>query len=142
MGVSVERVTVGRESPSAADVLKYAAALIRAFGWNQYTKTHAGSSEQQGYTLHDAIGESCTRLSRAVGDTTSSGKDWRVQDVEGRERNLRTEATSAVATAIRASGFTSDPNSPDALDVQFNDKATDEGQVLAVLDAAAGKAAE
>lgn len=79
------RVIVRPDEPDADDILEYAEALISAEGWNRWEQTHTESSSEQGWTLHDAIGEANRRLfnpSRPVGDgkegvTTSRGKSTR-----------------------------------------------------------------
>jgi hypothetical protein len=52
----------------AKDILEVAQALIETFGWNNTTKgKYTPSSEEQGYTLHDAIGEAGVRITAANG---------------------------------------------------------------------------
>lgn len=135
--MSVSRIRVGAKSPTAADVLEYARELIATFGWNPgFRAVDTGeavgqeSSEEAGYTLHDSIGEACTRLSQATG--VSASKDWAITDMEGTARNLRAEAVGLVQAEL-----------PDGLDDKtFNDKAAGVDEVYAVLDAALAKAQE
>jgi len=143
MPTTVRRVTVGRETPSAADVLDYAAEMIRTFGWNKIKGgTVTPSSDEVGYTLHDAIGEACTRLSKTVAPAGSSGsKDWTVTNSEGVEKNLRNEATRAVEAAIKETTFKVAPAGA-TIDQQYNDKAKNVDQVLAILDKARAAVAE
>lgn len=139
MPVTVSRVTVGRESPTARDVLDYAKALIRAFGWNSKVKDGVASSEANGFTLHDAVGESCTRLSKAATGSSQGTKSWSVQTHEGVSRDLRVEATQAITDAVTDTDFRIDPSAGGAPDIQFNDKAKGEDEILAILEAASGK---
>lgn len=138
MPTTVDRVTVGRETPTARDVLEYAAALIRAFGWNSKIGDGIESSEATGFTLHDAVGESCTRLSKAATGTSQGTKSWSVQTYEGVSRDLRVEATQAIHDAVVESGLDIS-KSGQAADIQFNDQAKDDAEIIAILDAASGK---
>lgn len=147
MGTNITRVRAGISPPGAGDVLDYAIALIEAYGWNGAVKDGTASSEEAGFSLHDAVGESCTRLSKAVDPRTSGrgNKDWSVPDAGGMERNLRELATARINQAITESGFVPDEEQRSAgyaLDVAFNDKAADAEAVLSVLrDAREGVAA-
>ena len=96
----VRRISVGRKVPSARDVIDYALALVEVFGVNMDARTQQ-SSETTGYTLHDAIGEACTRLSAKVEEPGSgrAGKDWQVPDDQGTTRHLRQEATARIKRA-------------------------------------------
>lgn len=135
MTVDVKRFRVGRKPPSARDVIDYALALVETYGVN--LDGGQGSNETVGYSLHDAIGEACTRLSAAVEEPGSgrAGKDWQVPDDEGTIRHLRQEATARVNEAITATGFVS-PGSGLELDKEFNDNATSPDEVIGVLTAA------
>jgi hypothetical protein len=115
---SITRVTVGRRTPTARDVLDYASALVEAFGWNGKAKDGTESGDEAGYSLHDAVGEACTRLSRAVTPGAQKGtKDWQVPDETGAMKNLRQAANTLVAAeVIKIDG-------PQATDYTFNDKA-------------------
>lgn len=141
MPTTVSRVTVGRETPSARDVLEYATALIRAFGWNSKIGDGVESSESTGYTLHDAVGESCTRLSKAATGGSQGTKSWSVTTHEGVARDLRVEATDAIAEAVVDTGFDLSKSGSGA-DIQFNDQAKDEAEIIAILEAASGKVKE
>lgn len=130
----VRRFAVGRGLPTAGDVIDYAILLIERFGWNSSGGSQT-SSEDVGFTLHDSIGEACTRLSAAVEPSGGSNKDWVAQDAEGKTRHMRDEASTAVDKAISESGFTP-PSEGVRADYAFNDAAKDEGEVLDLLRAA------
>lgn len=132
----VRRFAVGRGLPTAGDVIDYAIALIEVFGWNNAGDTGQASNEQAGFTLHDSIGEACTRLSAAVEPAGSgtAGKDWMAQDASGATRHMREEATQAVSTAIEESGFQVPSGVRD--DYAFNDAAANETEILDLLRAA------
>lgn len=129
----VRRFAVGRGLPTAGDVIDYAILLIERFGWNSSGGSQT-SSEDVGFSLHDSIGEACTRLSAAVEPSGGSNKDWVAQDAEGNTRHMRDEATKAVDTAISETNFTTPPG--ERADYAFNDAAKDEGEVLNLLRAA------
>jgi hypothetical protein len=137
----VRRFAVGRGLPTAEDVIDYAILLIEVFGWNNYGETGQSSNETNGFTLHDSIGEACTRISAAVepAETGRGGKDWVASDGSGAERRMRDEATQAVSTAIAESGFTPPQGVKD--DYAFNDAAADANEVLDLLRAAKAVAA-
>lgn len=132
----VRRFAVGRGLPTADDVLDYAILLIEVFGWNNFGETGRTSSEEVGFTLHDSVGEACTRLSAAVepAGSSGSGKDWVAQDASGATRQMREEATQAVSTAIQESGFQVPSGVRD--DYAFNDAAANEGEIIDLLRAA------
>lgn len=141
MGTNITRVRAGISPPNVGDVLDYAIAMIEAYGWNGAVKDGTPSSETAGYSLHDSVGEACTRLSKAV-DPRQAGrgsKDWSVRDADGIEANLRELATARINQAITDSGFVPDAEQASAgysLDVAFNDKAADAAAVLSVLRSA------
>lgn len=132
----VRRFAVGRGLPTADDVLDYAILLIEVFGWNDFAVTGRTSSEDVGFTLHDAVGEACTRLSAAVEPAGSgrAGKDWQAQDATGEVRQMREVATEAVSKAIEESGF--QPPSGVRDDYAFNDAAASDVEILDLLRAA------
>lgn len=135
----VRRFAVGRGLPTAEDVIDYAIALIEVFGWNNAGDTGQASNEDAGFTLHDSIGEACTRISAAVEPSGGSSKDWVARDASGQERRMRDEATEAVSTAIAESGF--QPPSGVRDDYAFNDAAASATEVLDLLRAAKAVAA-
>lgn len=126
-------ITIGRGIPTAADVLDYSIALIEEYGWNQMPvgdnpaakegKPTVESSNETGFTLHDSIGESCTRLSKAAEGAGGKGtKDWTVYEGD-KAHNLRKQATALVAKHL-----------PDGMnDQNFNDQAKSVDEVLDVL---------
>jgi hypothetical protein len=135
----IQRVEVGGGLPSAADVLDYAAALIEAFGWNN-TKPGAyeESGESQGFTLHDAVGEACSRLSAATEPAAGQRKDWVIQDRAGNDVRLRDRAAGAVVAELEARKGKRVGGRPwqGGSDMKFNDQAKQASEVLSVLEAA------
>lgn len=109
------RVRVTPDAPNGADVLEYAEALIEEEGWNPGVREGAPyqeSSPSTGWTLHDAVGEANRRLFR------EGGKEGIM--IEG--GTTRSVAQTAIGTVLG-----------DATDMQFNDKAANAEEVLAVL---------
>ncbi len=139
-----ESIRIGPETVGAADVLEYAEALIEQFGWRQGGRSGEGGSVydacvKEGFSLHDAIGAACERLSVVVGEETApssrrssgdkefsySGTTPQGDKISG---SIRTEATEKVFAAIAKR------TGDDTLsDVTFNDKAQSKDDVIAVL---------
>ena len=135
------RVRVGPADPTTADVLEYAALLIETEGWNQRSVTGAESSVQNGWTLHDSIGEACTRLSASPG-LERGNKDASYMNAEGRSVSLRTGAQTAVDAELQrridAGEWDGQGGGTEGrIDYRFNDDpATTQDAVLDVLRAA------
>lgn len=108
-------IRVGPEQVSLADVFEHTMALLEQEGWNQ-TPAQTESSVEHGWTLHDALGESVSRLFG-----THSGHKDATTRIGGRDRSLRNEAMESIR---KITGMD---------DKVFNDKAKDLGEVLDVL---------
>lgn len=150
---TITRVSTGSGLPHAVDILDYATALIRAYHWNG--KAHEGvqSNEVNGFTLHDAVGEACRRLSTAVEPQGKGNqKDWVAQDQTGQTRNMRQEANRYLLPACQAKldeGITGKKtaikaasDAGTAADVILNDVAKDEQVILDALSDARDAAAK
>lgn len=137
-------VKVWPDQPSAADVLDMAAALINQYGWRQGPRPDNGDvfnsctvgSPPVGFSLHDAIGAGCERVTSLAGQPgqavgkgdkegsyTSPGPSGAVNTGSWRE-----EASQAVHHAIAA--LTGESRT----DIEFNDMTgTTVGDVLGVI---------
>jgi hypothetical protein len=132
------RISVGPGDPKTSDVLYYAQLLIEVEGWND-RKTTSTSSTADGWTLHDAIGEACTRLS-ADRPGGRGSKDAPYTTVSGNSATLRSAAQAAVDAELQRmldSGEWKPSQDPmqtsGRLDYSFNDEASSKDEVLAVL---------
>lgn len=115
--IDEKTVLVEPGEPDPDDVLEYAELLIDVEGWNDFAKTRTESSPEQGWTLHDSIGEANRRL---FGETPrSSGKDGISLTAGG---TTRTEATSKLQKVLGRK-----------TDTEFNDRATSPDQIITVL---------
>ena len=118
-------VVVGPEEPTVEDVLEYAEVLIEEEGWNPGKSVEGmmtESSPEQGWTLHDAIGEANTRLyPKEMG---GGGKEGIALEAHGHQ-TTRQVATAAVVAAL--------PASAKGDDKAFNDKAKGAADVIKVL---------
>lgn len=132
------RVRVGPGDPSTADVLYYAALLIESEGWNNLRTSGTESSRNAGWSIHDAIGEACRRLSDTQGGGGSYGsKDATYTSSSGTAASLRTPAQAAVDDELQrmvdAGEWARPTSSAGRIDYDFNDAATKQDEVLAVL---------
>lgn len=133
MSVTVDgnRVTVDVEELSVNDFLEYAEHAILRYGWRQGERKKVTEdkmvevAEQDGLSLHDAIGYTNVMLGGDPG--VPSGKDATTRARSG-TRSMRNEMTTAVQ-AVLPKGET---------DKTFNDKAKKVDEVLGVLREARG----
>lgn len=121
---------------SARDVLDFVEALIDEKGWLKFDPAVGSqvSSDETGYTLHDAVGQFGTRLaSDAVKSSTlGGGKDAFYTDpATGDVTYLRQEATRLIDQAIDETNFT--PVGRHQKDQEFNDQAGSVDDVLNVV---------
>lgn len=135
--VDEHTVYVRPDQANAFDILDFAHAAMRAFGWRQGPRQGSLTEiEQHGTSLHDAIGYACEKLSeestrpedRSYRGTSS--KDWSVRTSGGEFENLRASATEYVQKQL--------PQGEN--DVTFNDKAKSVDEVLDVLGKARDEA--
>lgn len=117
-------VRVTPDKPLVEDVLEYAEALIDTFGWNAEGGT-VGSNEQNGYSLHDAVGEANERLFPTSGGGRG-GKEGPTMTDEG--QTMRTLVMARLNKVLPQGG--AEP------DKAFNDKAKKVEDIKKVLAAA------
>lgn len=140
-------VRVSHGEVDVVDVLEYALAAIREYGWRQGEGKYQGDpddkvAKDEGLTLHDAVGHACVMLSRATGEavgksTPSGTKDWATprQDVHGKNtvENIRSRANKALEPLlVSTSGQRMN-------DKTWNDQAKDVTEVIDVLERAIKK---
>jgi hypothetical protein len=114
-------VQVEPDLQNEKDILEVAQALIEVYGWNNTKKdAYTPSSEKQGYTLHDAIGEAGVRISAdpGVANGTKDAFGLRQQAIE------LVEAHTPMRQGVRLS------------DQQANDAARDAAQIIRILEKA------
>lgn len=139
---SGHRVRVGPGDPTASDVLEYAQLLIETEGWNQTETDYAPSNRESGWTLHDAIGEACKRLSARPSGGGGS-KDAVYTSTEGSSVGLRTGAQDLVDDTLQDMAEAGDwdhTDGGDRIDYDYNDQASDVSEIIAVLQTARERA--
>lgn len=148
-GVHVERigdtghsVRVGPGDVATADVLEYACLLIQTEGWNHRdpaTRVREESSTTHGWTLHDSIGEACTRLSGTAPGVRGSKEGAYTSARTNSAETMRPYAQAAVDQElnrmVEAGEWTpvADDASSGRIDYDFNDTAQSVDEVLGVL---------
>ena len=136
---SGHRATVGPGDPQAADVLEYAQLLIETEGWNQISVSGNESSSTVGWTLHDAIGEACRRLSAGTAAGGSRGSKDAVYTTTRQGQTisvgLRTDAQQAVDNELQRMADAGEWSAGTAgrIDYDYNDQARSEDDVIGVL---------
>jgi hypothetical protein len=138
------RVTVEEGGLTAVDGLEWVEALIEEKGWNPGKRTGKEilpSSQADGYTLHDAIGQFGTEF--ATAGAYKGGKDGVYTDPQtGAMAYIRNDMTRHVEAAIQETGFAKPKNFQGTVDQAFNDRAKDVSEVLAVVARAIELASE